>query len=128
MPIRKHNAATIDKFARSARDILNTARDTLHDETMSPRRRVEQARMFIKLARMAWARVTDAIALGDVELTHHYAEFGAHWRALVRLANGEPVYLGARDYAHRQSAQRAALRIRGRIVRNAENAFAPITY
>lgn len=116
------------RVIRNARLMLDAARETLHDMSLSPQSRAIRAQSIIRLARYIWGTVTRDIATGTCELRHHYGRDGGNWRAYVRCDDDAIVWASTPIYKHRQSAQRAALRARARIVRRAENAFMPITY
>ena len=99
-----------------ARARLATARDLLHLPTPNAR----AARAHILVARALWAAVRRAVALGDATLRHCYTPAANGWYAIIKVGDAV-LWMGAHVYAHRQSAQRAALRVMDRITRDCEN-------
>ena len=111
-------------LVRRARLLLDAARETLADTAMSARERSRSAASLIATARALWARVRLAIAFGDVTLRHTYNKWANGYTAVLRLADEDNTLFmeASRTYAHRQSAQRAALRMRGAFVAASEDA------
>lgn len=73
--------------------------------------RRESRRFHIAMARVhvALARKAFADALQAAHVRHAYAKDGASWRGVLLAADGATAWRSCRVYAHRQSAQRAAL-------------------
>ena len=84
---------------------------------------VRAARENIRKARQAWAAAMALIATGDALIAHHYRDRGFGWQAEVCMAGERYAWLwrGECRYAQRQSAQRAALRERGAMVKRVED-------
>lgn len=118
------HATQAARLVSRARLLLAAAREILADTAMPAAARSRSAAGVIATARALWARVRLAVAFGDVTLTHTYMRAADGWHGLLTLADDAAAVLwtSPRVYAHRQSAQRAALRQRGAFVVACENA------
>lgn len=117
------HATQAARLVSRARLLLAAARETLADTAMPAAARSRSAAGLIATARALWSRVRLAVALGDVTLSHTYTRKMDGWRGLVTLTDDAAIiWTSPRAYAHRQSAQRAALRQRGAFVVACEDA------
>lgn len=114
-------AATVTSLRARAHNLLAAARETLAESTDA--RHVRHARYLIALARGVWSTVTARIADGSAALRHTYVRSGNRWRAAVVAADDCALWTSTRLYAHRQSAQRAALAYRDVFIRRCELAL-----
>jgi hypothetical protein len=125
-----NNTLVAAGFVVFARDCLERARTMLTGTAeLNPdaaRKRAQNAKNYIRLAREAWAKVQTMVAIGNADVSHHYCSRAwRSWCAEVCISGerGAWLYRSERRYAQRQSAQRAALRERGRMVRLAEDRY-----
>ena len=70
---------------------------------------LSEAIAIIASARRLYAHAVAMLAKRG-QLSHHYAETGARFRAMVRIDGKTAIWESARTYGKRQSAQRAAAR------------------
>lgn len=115
---------SVSRLVSRARLLLDAARETLADAATPARERSRSAASLIAAARALWTRVRLAIALGGVTLRHTYNKWANGYTAVLRLTDDDNTLFmeASRTYAHRQSAQRAALRMRGAFVTACEDA------
>lgn len=113
------NCASVAARITSARELIAKARRHLRlaEETHD----IELRRRMLRLARFYARRAATMhqVAAGDAKLdrmpvAHRYARSGAGWAAVIELAGfpGARLWSGAFRYGKRQSAQRAAKRVR----------------